>query len=162
IAALRVITEIAAAAARRREAGWRPDGRAGEWDGLDPLLARPENLLNRLRTAASCPTVDETWRAPAAPDAGPRARRPPAAQPPAPDRELSKKTLLCGMTSMQDKVSDCFARYQTPGIAMVNVVVGRRGRVSSASVTGKFAGTPTGACVEAAVKTVVFPPSNGI
>jgi hypothetical protein len=28
-------------------------------------------------------------------------------------------------------------------------------------VSGKFAGTPTGSCVEKAVKSAVFPPSDG-
>jgi hypothetical protein len=44
---------------------------------------------------------------------------------------------------------------------MVNVVIGKSGKVTSAAVTGKFAGTPTGQCVEAAVKTASFPPSDG-
>jgi hypothetical protein len=45
---------------------------------------------------------------------------------------------------------------------MVNVVIGKNGKVTSAAVTGKFAGTPTGACVEKAVKTATFPPSDGL
>jgi len=44
---------------------------------------------------------------------------------------------------------------------MVNVVIARSGKVSSAIATGAFNGTPTGACVENAVKTAVFPPSDG-
>ena len=44
---------------------------------------------------------------------------------------------------------------------MVNVVIGKNGKVTTATVTGKFAGTPTGACVETAVKTASFPPSDG-
>ena len=55
----------------------------------------------------------------------------------------------------------CYARFAVPGTAMVNVVIAKRGHVASAAVTGKFAGTPTGACVEAAVKTARFPRSNG-
>src|SRR6185369_12542873 len=125
--------------------GWRADGPAGAWDGLDPLLDRLEHMLIRLRTAAGCATVNEAWRATAALDAVPRARPPVQGQPAAPDRELSKQTLLCGMMSVRDKVNECFARYQIPGIVMVNVVVGRRGLVSGAVVTGKFAGSPTGA-----------------
>ena len=46
-------------------------------------------------------------------------------------------------------------------MAMVNVVIGKNGKVTTATVTGKFAGTPTGACVEKAVKTASFPPSDG-
>jgi hypothetical protein len=45
---------------------------------------------------------------------------------------------------------------------MVNVVIATNGRVSSATVTGRFAGTPTGACVEQAVMAGAFPPSDGL
>ena len=75
---------------------------------------------------------------------------------------LSKGELVKGMNAVRGKIADCYARFQTPGIAMVNVVIGRDGRVSSATVTGKLAGTPTGACVGAAVKTATFPPSGGL
>ena len=47
-------------------------------------------------------------------------------------------------------------------MAMVNVAIGKTGKVTSATVTGKFAGTPTGACVEKAVKSASFPPSDGL
>ena len=35
------------------------------------------------------------------------------------------------------------------------------GMISAADVQGIFANTPTGACVLAAVRKVVFPPSSG-
>jgi hypothetical protein len=47
-------------------------------------------------------------------------------------------------------------------MVMVTVVIGKSGKVSSASATGKFAGTPTGNCVEKAIKTASFPPSDGL
>jgi hypothetical protein len=47
-------------------------------------------------------------------------------------------------------------------MAMVNVVIAKSGKVTSAVVTGKFAGTPTGACVERAVETARFPRSDGL
>ena len=65
------------------------------------------------------------------------------------------------MNSVRPKVNDCYNQFKVPGTAMVNVVIGKNGKVTSATVTGKFAGTPTGACVEAAVKTASFPPSDG-
>jgi hypothetical protein len=58
-------------------------------------------------------------------------------------------------------VTACYNQFKVPGTAMVNVVIGKSGKVTSATVTGKFAGTPTGTCVEAAVKTATFPPSDG-
>ena len=45
-------------------------------------------------------------------------------------------------------------------ISPISVASG--GRVSSASVTGKFAGTPTGSCVETAAKSAKFPPCQGM
>jgi hypothetical protein len=66
------------------------------------------------------------------------------------------------MNGVKGKVADCYSQFKVPGMAMVNVVIGKNGHVSSATVTGKFAGTPTGSCVEKAVKTASFPPSDGL
>ena len=44
---------------------------------------------------------------------------------------------------------------------MVKLTVAPSGRVSAATVTGKFAGTPSGSCVESAVKSAKFAPSAG-
>ncbi len=74
---------------------------------------------------------------------------------------LSKSAVVAGMNSVKGKVSDCYQQFKVPGMAMVNIVIAKSGRVSSASVTGKFAGTPTGSCVEKAVKTASFPASDG-
>jgi hypothetical protein len=95
-------------------------------------------------------------------------------QPPVPDEPIelppayrshgpiSKVAVVQGMNAVKPEVARCYARYQVPGLAMVNVVIGRDGNVSRAWVSGKFAGTPSGACVEAAVKNAVFPPSDGL
>jgi hypothetical protein len=80
----------------------------------------------------------------------------------APSGPLSKGAVVSGMNSVKGKISECYNQYKVPGTAMVNVVIGKNGKVSSATVTGKFAGTPTGACVEKAVKTASFPPSDGL
>jgi predicted Zn finger-like uncharacterized protein len=74
---------------------------------------------------------------------------------------LSKSAVVGGMNSVKGKVADCYNQFKVQGMAMVNVVIGKSGRVSSATVSGKFAGTPTGTCVEKAVKSAVFPPSDG-
>jgi predicted Zn finger-like uncharacterized protein len=74
---------------------------------------------------------------------------------------LAKNALVAGLKGVQPKVQACYNQYKVPGTAMVNVVIGKSGKVTSATVTGKFAGTPTGTCVEAAVKTASFPPSDG-
>ena len=80
-----------------------------------------------------------------------------------PDRPgpMSKNALLVGLNAVKPKVQLCYDRYQVPGLAMVNIVIAASGRVSSAAVTGKFAGTPTGSCVERAVMAARFPCSDG-
>jgi predicted Zn finger-like uncharacterized protein len=85
-----------------------------------------------------------------------------AAEPAAPAGPLSKGAIVAGMNGVRGKVNECYSQYKVPGTAMVNVVIGKNGKISSATVTGKFAGTPTGACVEKAVKTASFPPSDGL
>ena len=66
------------------------------------------------------------------------------------------------MNAIKPKINDCYGQFKVPGLAMVNVVIGKTGKVTAATVTGKFAGTPTGLCVEKAVKSASFPPSDGL
>jgi predicted Zn finger-like uncharacterized protein len=75
---------------------------------------------------------------------------------------LAKGAVVAGMNSVKGKISDCYQQFKVPGMAMVDVTIGKNGHVSAATVTGKFAGTPTGACVEKAVKSATFPPSDGL
>jgi hypothetical protein len=74
---------------------------------------------------------------------------------------LQQHALVAGFNAVRPKVGACYNQFKVPGTAMVNVTIGKSGKVSKAEVTGKFAGTPTGQCVEAAVKTASFPPSDG-
>ncbi|HEY4395608.1 MAG TPA: GYF domain-containing protein [Polyangia bacterium] len=75
---------------------------------------------------------------------------------------LSKSAVVAGMNSVKPKVASCYNEYKVGGMAMVNIVIGKSGKVSNATVSGKFAGTPTGGCVEKAVKSATFPPSEGL
>ena len=75
---------------------------------------------------------------------------------------LSKGAVVAGMNSVKPKVAACYNEFKVQGMAMVNVVIGKSGKVTSATVSGKFSGTPTGACVEKAVKSASFPPSDGL
>ncbi len=111
---------------------------------LDDLL---EGALSHKPAAAAKPRVTD--------DDSPRASAPASAGP------LAKSAVVAGMNSVKGKVSDCYNQFKVPGMAMVNVVIGKNGHVSSATVSGKFAGTPTGSCVEKAVKSASFPPSDG-
>jgi hypothetical protein len=85
-----------------------------------------------------------------------------AAPEPVASGPLSKSAVVSGMNAVKPKVADCYNQFKVGGMAMVNVVIGKNGKVTSAAVTGKFAGTPTGACVEKAVKSASFPPSDGL
>jgi hypothetical protein len=75
---------------------------------------------------------------------------------------ISKMAVVTGFNAVRPQLADCYRRFQVPGQALVNVVIAKSGRVSSAVATGQFAGTPTGACVEAAARTAHFPPSDGL
>lgn len=80
----------------------------------------------------------------------------------APAGPLAKNAVVAGMNGVKPKVNACYAQFKQSGMAMMNVVITKGGKVSSATVTGKFAGTPTGSCVEKAVKAATFPPSEGL
>ena len=88
----------------------------------------------------------------------PRPRRPAAAALPA----LSQSDIVSAMKAVQPRVKECFNQYKVPGIANISISVSKGGRIASASVTGKFAGTPSGTCVEAAAKTAKFPPCEAM
>ncbi|HEY4394470.1 MAG TPA: hypothetical protein VGP64_10425 [Polyangia bacterium] len=75
---------------------------------------------------------------------------------------MRRWAVVSGMNAVKPQIAQCHEAYGLPGLAMVNVVIAPSGLVSSARVTGRFAGTPTGACVEQAVLTARFPPSDGL
>jgi hypothetical protein len=69
--------------------------------------------------------------------------------------QLTKCDIVCGMTAIMSRVLACYSEYKVPGMAMVHVAISK-GHTLAATVTGSFAGTPTGACVEKAVKAATF------
>ncbi len=71
---------------------------------------------------------------------------------------LEKGDIVKAMMGLSGRIKGCYEQYKVPGMAMVKINVGRGGKVSGAAVSGKFAGTPTGNCVETAVKSAKFPP----
>ena len=75
---------------------------------------------------------------------------------------LSQTDIVSAMKAVQPRVKECYNQYKVPGIANVSISVSKGGRIASASVTGKFAGTPSGTCVEAAAKTAKFPPCEAM
>jgi hypothetical protein len=79
---------------------------------------------------------------------------------PKPERtSLSSGDFKRGMTAIARKVQACFGGTQ--GLAALRVTVAPSGRVTKATVTGMFAGSPTGACVERTARTARFPPWDG-
>jgi predicted Zn finger-like uncharacterized protein len=70
---------------------------------------------------------------------------------------LTQSDIVTAMKGVQPKVQACANQFKAPGTAMATISVASGGRVSSATVTGKFAGTPTGSCVEQAAKSAKFP-----
>jgi predicted Zn finger-like uncharacterized protein len=69
---------------------------------------------------------------------------------------LDKGAIVAGMNRVKGKVQGCYEQYKVPGLAMVSVTISHNGKVSNASVSGAFAGTPTGDCVARAVKGATF------
>jgi hypothetical protein len=62
---------------------------------------------------------------------------------------------------VKTKIQCCHQRYRVQGVADVLITVAPDGTVIFAYVSGEFEKTPTGACVEGAVKTAVFPKFQG-
>jgi len=75
---------------------------------------------------------------------------------------LGQSDIVGAMKGVQPKVQACANQFKAPGTAMANISVATGGRVSSATVTGKFAGTPSGSCVESAAKSAKFPPCQAM
>jgi hypothetical protein len=72
---------------------------------------------------------------------------------------LSTDDIKRGMTAVAGKAKACF--NGTQGLAALRLTVAPSGRVVKAAVTGMFAGSPTGACVERAAGAARFPPWDG-
>jgi hypothetical protein len=74
-------------------------------------------------------------------------------------KSLSGDDIKKGMNGVAGKVTACYAG--TEGSAVVKVIVAGTGQIQKVTVSGVFAGTPVGACVEAAVRGAAFPPFDG-
>jgi hypothetical protein len=79
---------------------------------------------------------------------------------PAPAGSLSRFAVVRGMNEVKAQVARCYDAERTAGMAMVNIVIAPGGEVSSATVSGRFAGSATGACVQQAVLGARFPASD--
>jgi predicted Zn finger-like uncharacterized protein len=70
---------------------------------------------------------------------------------------LTTSDIVTAMKGVQPKVQNCANQFKQPGTASAQITVAAGGKVTSVNVTGKFAGTPTGSCVEAAAKSAKLP-----
>jgi hypothetical protein len=75
---------------------------------------------------------------------------------------LAQADIVAAMKGVQPKVQACADRFKQSGTAMAKISVAAGGKVNKALVTGKLAGTPAGACVEAAAKSAKFPPCEAM
>lgn len=79
---------------------------------------------------------------------------------PRPDRaSLSGDDIERAMTAVAGAARACVAG--TRGTLSLRLTVAPSGRIARVAVTGPFAGTPEGACVERTVRTATFPPWSG-
>lgn len=76
-----------------------------------------------------------------------------------PSKLLSRDDIQRGMAAVAAKVRACFTG--TAGRATVQLTVAPSGQVQKVTVTGAFAGTAAGTCVERAVKATTFPARDG-
>ena len=72
---------------------------------------------------------------------------------------LSQPDFKTGISAVSARAQGCFKGTQ--GTAMVKMSIAPDGSVAKATVTGQFAGTPEGTCVEGAVKSAKFPAWDG-
>jgi len=76
--------------------------------------------------------------------------------------DLTRQEIVAAMKVLRPRMKDCYRQHQVRGIAFVRVSIGSEGEVASAAVKGPLAATPTGACVETAVRAASFPASRGM
>ncbi|HEU5055504.1 MAG TPA: energy transducer TonB [Kofleriaceae bacterium] len=74
---------------------------------------------------------------------------------------LDRADVAKAMGAVRSQVMRCRDKEQYEGTVTVKFHVAPSGKVTSAEATGSKAGTPTGACVAAAVKKAAFPPFDG-
>ncbi|MBW2736326.1 MAG: hypothetical protein JRH20_28390 [Deltaproteobacteria bacterium] len=132
----------------------RPRGRRGSMTVVSAVIM---GCVGMTAAAFFFASADE----PTPSSIGATASSPPPALPeaPLPDR-LERSQIQAAMRDLKGRVQACYDRFRVPGMAMVRVGITMSGQVSTATILGLFANTPTGACVSAVVKKASFPPSR--
>jgi hypothetical protein len=97
----------------------------------------------------------------AAPAAEP-APAPKVVEPAEAPQPLSRAQIQDVMKGVVAEARECYQRFRQEAQVDVKLTVTPQGGVSAVSVSGPFAGTPTGACVESLVRVARFPASAGL
>lgn len=69
---------------------------------------------------------------------------------------LEAREIHAGLASTRGRVRECYDRFRVPGQVSLRFTIAPSGEMRSVKATGLFAGTPTGACVEAAFRSARF------
>jgi hypothetical protein len=85
----------------------------------------------------------------------------PVAVDPALPASLTPDDIRSGMAAVRGAAQACYGKFQAKGLVKIRAKISPAGQVTSAEASGDFAGTPTGACVAAAVKGAHFPKVSG-
>ena len=75
---------------------------------------------------------------------------------------LSPADIAKGMAQVKTKAKSCAQSTGKSGIAQIKISVGKSGKVTAATVSGKIAGSSLAACIERAARSAVFRPNTGL
>jgi hypothetical protein len=74
--------------------------------------------------------------------------------------ELSKAQILAALKPAVAEAKACFEAHGIAGDAKLKITIGGNGSVLAAEQSGDFVGTPTGGCIDTAIKKATFPKSK--
>jgi hypothetical protein len=161
VVALAVTAAIAGRQSVVRLPASQPVSSAIAKKALEPAVANPTEPAQRQAQAApSLPTVVPSKLETAV--EGKKNVKPSPGKPQAELLTAGQVDIVAAMKGLQPRVQACANQWGQRGTVMAEISVAAGGKVSGAKVTGKFAGTPTGACVEAAALSAKFPPCQAM
>lgn len=73
---------------------------------------------------------------------------------------LTREMVREAMEPVMQGARACYAKFKTAGNARLELSIAGDGAIASFTQTGDFKGSPMGACIDAAVSSAVFPPSQ--
>lgn len=73
---------------------------------------------------------------------------------------LTKELVREAMAPVLEATAACYAKLKVPGDARLELTIAADGSIAAYTRTGAFRDSPTGACIDAAVKLAVFPRSK--